>query len=335
MLKCRTAFGFALLGTGRFKGHVFLLFRGTQYLADWLTNFNIGVSRSRYGNPAHDGFNTAFKSIEPQLSQFMESVRASNIHSVHCIGHSLGGALATLCSEWVHSAFGIAPYLYTYGSPRVGLIGFAAMCTQKIGCDRIFRVYHKTDVVPCIPLWPFIHTPNIGKDYYLPSPGFLVGAEYHSMKHYITSVRGKEWNALGRQPERKSDEDIAKWLKTDTPVNMTSTVLEWLGHAINYVINKCASGVSWIISGAASASLTIMDQLAYIISTSVNLAETISSWVIFLMRKIMRLLGHQHIVDSADMTHEFVRGILRKLQQRVNQIAQSALSDALVNGRAI
>lgn len=34
-IKCRTAFGFTLIGKGKFTGQAFILFRGTQYLADW------------------------------------------------------------------------------------------------------------------------------------------------------------------------------------------------------------------------------------------------------------------------------------------------------------
>lgn len=35
IIKSRTAFGFTLLGQGPLKGHAVILFRGTQYLADW------------------------------------------------------------------------------------------------------------------------------------------------------------------------------------------------------------------------------------------------------------------------------------------------------------
>lgn len=124
LIKCRTGFGFTLVGQGRLQGHVFFLFRGTQYLADWLTNFNITVSRSSYGQPAHDGFNLAFRSMKPKLQEFIKHAEGA---TVHCIGHSLGGALATLCAEWLVSSCSIKPYLYTFGSPRVGLQGFADM----------------------------------------------------------------------------------------------------------------------------------------------------------------------------------------------------------------
>ena len=78
-IKCRTAFGFVLFGVGRYEGNAIFLFRGTQYLADWLTNGNIGVSRSASGFHSHDGFHSAFNSMKPQLSEFMAEVTKNNL----------------------------------------------------------------------------------------------------------------------------------------------------------------------------------------------------------------------------------------------------------------
>ena len=121
MMKCRTAFGFNLVGKGPFDGQLFVLFRGTHYLADWLTNVNATVSRSACGELVHDGFNQSFLSMKSQLISFFNTIPKQNIKAVHCIGHSLGGALATICADWVAKSYGYKPYLYTYGSPRVGL----------------------------------------------------------------------------------------------------------------------------------------------------------------------------------------------------------------------
>lgn len=333
LIKCRTGFGFALIGQGSLKGHVFILFRGTKYLADWLTNLNISVSKSTFGQPAHDGFNLAFKSMKSKLQEFMKHNQGA---TVHCIGHSLGGALATLCAEWIASAYRIKPYLYTFGSPRVGLVGFVDMCTKNIGCERIFRAYHRTDVVPCIPIWPFIHTPNSGKDYFLPSPGLIPAAAYHSMDKYVESVAGKPWGVLGAlKPEQKSDTGIKEWLKQSGPINMTITSLEWLNQAIVYVINKCIAGAAQLISIAATTTLSIMDSLAIILEKGVNMAEAVSTWVLYLIRKILCLLGYSPAVDAADITRHFVRSVLLDLQQKVNRFAQTALSQTLVQGRAL
>ena len=38
-----------------------------------------------------------------------------------CVGHSLGGALATVCAVWAPEQYPLAPVsLYTFGQPRVG-----------------------------------------------------------------------------------------------------------------------------------------------------------------------------------------------------------------------
>ena len=42
-IKCKTAFGFTLFGRGSLQGNAFIIFRGTKYLADWLSNLNAGV----------------------------------------------------------------------------------------------------------------------------------------------------------------------------------------------------------------------------------------------------------------------------------------------------
>lgn len=336
MIKCRTAFGFTLIGKGPLQGHAVILFRGTQYLADWLTNFNISVSRSASGQPVHDGFNLAFKSMEPQLKEFMGTIMKNKITQIHCVGHSLGGALATICADWIRSGYKIKPYLYTFGSPRVGLMGFADCCTSNIGAERIFRAYHKTDIVPCIPTWPFIHTPNSGTDYYLPSPGIVPGATYHGMDKYVESVSGKNWATLAAlEIEKKTESGIVQWLKSSTPVGLTITVMEWLNQALVYVLKKCLNGAAWVISGAMGTSFTLMDQLAYVLKKGIDISENVSSLVLQLIRKIMEILGMKRVLKAADMTRDFIRNIFMRLQAKANEYAKAALSDVMVKGRAI
>jgi triacylglycerol lipase len=336
-IKCRTAFGFTLIGKGPLKGQAIILFRGTQYLADWLTNLNISVSRSVSGQPVHDGFNLSFKSMKPMLQEFMAELAKQNITAIHCIGHSLGGALATICGDWIRSAYGIKPYIYTFGSPRVGLMGFADCCTTSVGSERIFRAYHKTDIVPCIPPWPFIHTPNAGQSYYLPSPGVVPMAEYHSMDHYIESVSGKSWKQLAAiDSERKTDDDAIRWLKSPIPtVGLTIITFEWLSQALIYVLKQCFKGAAWVVSATFGTSFTLMDQLAYVLNKGIDISNAVSDLVLCLIRKIMSILGMQKVLKAADLTRDFIRYIFLQLQAKVNQLTQSALSQVLVDGRSI
>lgn len=336
IIKCRTAFGFMLVGKGQLQGHAVFLFRGTQYLADWLTNLNVGLSRGASGQPVHDGFNLTFKTMEPKLKEFMGSLLKNKITQIHCIGHSLGGALATICADWIRSSYKIKPYLYTFGSPRVGLIGFADCCTSNIGAERIFRAYHKTDIVPCIPTWPFIHTPNSGTDYYLPSPGIVPWATYHGMDKYVESVSGKNWPAVAAlKTERKTESSVVQWLKSSSSMGLSIAALEWLNAALVYVLRKCLNGAAWAISNDMGSAFTLMDQLAYVLKKGIDISESVSSLVVNLIRRIMEILGLRRALKAADLSREFIRNIFLRLQAKANEYVKAALSHALVKGRAI
>src|SRR5690606_32688814 len=78
-IKCRTAFGFTLLGQGSLKGQALLLFRVTKYSADWRTYTNIRVHSSSSGPPVHLGFKNAFFTMEPTLKEIMAIVDKNNI----------------------------------------------------------------------------------------------------------------------------------------------------------------------------------------------------------------------------------------------------------------
>jgi len=107
------------MGGDKYENELFLIFRGTttaNHNADWISNARIGVSSSKTGLPIHTGFNQIFNSILPQLKIFLGE--NNQIKSVHCIGHSLGGAVASLAVDWVKSNRGIPVTLYTFGAPK-------------------------------------------------------------------------------------------------------------------------------------------------------------------------------------------------------------------------
>ena len=337
-IKCQTAFGFKLIGKGKFDGHVFILFRGTQYLADWLTNINAIATRSACGELVHDGFNQAFLSMKPQLASFLGTIPKGKIKAIHCIGHSLGGAIATICAEWIAKSYGYKPFLYTYGSPRVGLQGFAEQCTKRLHAEKIFRVYHKTDVVPVIPTWPYYHTPYRGTDYYLNSPGILPGAQYHGMKEYVASVNriGNDWGLLAaHKKEINTDASIARWLEDESFVTISVKTLDMLADALMFVLRKSVVGGLRSIEGAFTSSSTLIDKIAYVLSASIEIAKDISMWVLFLIQKMVYLLGNPKKIDASMLSREYIRNVLMSLQHKLNTYAKEALNQALVQGRAI
>lgn len=69
-------------------------------------------------------------------------------------GHSLGGALATLCAvDFIRNVPGMAGKmdLYTFGCPRVGTPAWADYVHNLIPGDNYSRVTHANDMVPHTP----------------------------------------------------------------------------------------------------------------------------------------------------------------------------------------
>lgn len=333
-IKVRTAFGFLLVGKKNLTGNAFILFRGTQYLADWLTNLNLTLSSSASGQPVHDGFNKAFHSMLPQIAPFVRSLPPGT--HVHCMGHSLGGALATIAAEWVRKNSIHLPKLYSFGSPRVGLIGFSEQCTRLLNDDNIFRAYHRTDIVPCIPIWPFVHTPSTDRDFFLPSPGLIPWKTYHDMGLYQKSVARKSWDDIkAMRPPAKTDSGIEAWLKSRAIIGQTMSAIEWLNDAIIYVVKKCMEFAGRVINFTATTYFTLMDQLAMVLDRGMKLLVGSVSLVMLLVEKIMQFLGMRKAPDSVSVTQDFLRNLLMKLSARVNDISKQALSATLAEGRGI
>lgn len=193
ILNFEDGFGVCADGGDNNVGEIFLIFRGTtkaNMYADWLTDARMGITSSTTGLPVHCGFQHCFSSMLPAIRNFFTSYKGS-IKVVHCIGHSLGGAIASLAADWVTQTLKRPTKLYTFGAPRVGTDWFSKSTTSAIGENNIHRAYHRTDPVPMVPLYPFMQAPYNRNGHYLYSAQPLASGDAHSMGNYIKSVTGK------------------------------------------------------------------------------------------------------------------------------------------------
>lgn len=164
--------------------HLLILFRGTVELNDWKTN--VQFSRKLFeirgptslGSPSpsstpapplehirpvdprkdlssvapqarmHEGFTEAYMSIQDQLHRY---VLFQNRRKLTFIGHSLGGALATLCAIDFQLSYEdrFDVELFTFGSPRVGNPEFRTLVNQHI--PNSYRIVNGLDAVPGLP----------------------------------------------------------------------------------------------------------------------------------------------------------------------------------------
>jgi len=167
---------------------VVVAFRGTEPTSwrDWVSDLNAMKSRTGpFNSHVHQGFlNCLIK--EGTIDERSTSIREEVIREVkkligdralYITGHSLGAALATLCTAFCLDTGHIqVEGLYTYGSPRVGTHRFAKVMMKKSG-GKIYRFVNKEDIVARVPKVLYHHVGNWwylgGKDQALTkNPGF-------------------------------------------------------------------------------------------------------------------------------------------------------------------
>jgi len=320
VFRSESGFGVIGSGSGKRQGEAIIVTRGTQTGADWFSNAMVSATMSSNKELVHKGFNNIFKSFKNDLAIQLNKMNPSR---VHCVGHSLGGALATLIAEWVDSRGYGSPHVYTFGCPRVGFHGFSEGLTHSLGSDRINRAYHKTDIVPMIPVWPYVHSPLPGLACFINSPGDHPGAEYHNMRHYIDSVRGhKNWDSLRKpQPKTNFDRQVENWLDSDSPLSFTGNTISMINAAIIYVLKKLAlAGLQFIVGEVVN----IVDALANFLAHAVHAAKETSKLVGSLLKRILKAIGRV-AVEVKNITYTFVKWVLDSLAAALHQTATMAV----------
>lgn len=134
------------------KKNSIIAFRGTNRTAEMIQDlllFQQDYSKRGYGK-IHSGFADVYDPIASQIRDVAQKLNPAL--PCYITGHSLGGALATLCA--IDLALQIPALksqlqLYTYASPRVGDPAFAAKHTQLI--RNSYRIINLADVVPLGP----------------------------------------------------------------------------------------------------------------------------------------------------------------------------------------
>lgn len=162
-----------------------IVFRGSENDKDWDTNLQLMTKRQdwsrrqeeafreemqevtetvveneelvypeEYGEPSrpvkmHQGFINAYLSVRDEIH---EHAQQSETTQYRITGHSLGGAIATLCAVDLQYNFGqnISIEVYTFGSPRVGNDAFADSYNRRV--PDTWRVINGWDTVVGLPV---------------------------------------------------------------------------------------------------------------------------------------------------------------------------------------
>ncbi len=307
------------------QGEYLITIRGTDLKSDWLTDANSGLQTSQSKKWVHAGFNRVFNELQPQIERYFSGKSPSVIH---CVGHSLGGALATLTADWLVTKNIAKAKLYTFGCPRVGFKPFAERLTTQIGNNNMFRVHHDNDFVSLVPIWPFVHVPQPGTTACIENHGFnTFGA--HKMTNYYTSLKGyanqvDAWTALrAKAPVPSTKREIETWLSLDTASILCSRTLGLISEAVEYILK--AAGVTAMVVGIVG--LTILDKLSMALELAWQASKEIAGWVEYLIRKILQLTGTVVAVGTK-ITAVFIRWVFNLLFAAVARLVELSLRGA-------
>jgi hypothetical protein len=132
-------------------GAIIVSIRGTLIPEEWLRNFTAiptDYSFLPHFGTVHLGFRLVYASVRASLEQGLAAVPGNT--RVTVLGHSLGGAMATLAGPDIKRNLNQENVdVCTFGGPRVGKADFRGKFDAEIA--RCYRVTNQFDIVPQVP----------------------------------------------------------------------------------------------------------------------------------------------------------------------------------------
>lgn len=321
MLMKKTGFGFVVKGIGDYSGDIAVVCRGTAAIQDWLSNANCATDISVNGLPVHAGFNRVYKSMASEVGNAMRGLNPTNIHIV---GHSLGGAIANIFAANFAAQKRGNINLYTFGAPRPAFPMFSDFLTSELSFDGIRRVYATADVVPMVPLWPFVHCSREQGNLRITKGGQGLSFAAHSMQgNYLPAVAQLGWEDLriasATAPDFKS---IDYWLDQANGVSaipFSGVTLWMLGKALQGILTLARGVVGLAFNGA----MTVIDNVAMMLKYAAQMSKAIGDYLVGLVRGIFKFLGKTFGTTQA-MTTGFLSYVLQMLFNSIALIARNS-----------
>ncbi len=327
IFRTEAGFGYLAEGVNSRKNELLIGIRGTVHALDWVTDAAQAIGAGPSGLPVHGGFQRTFESFESVIHEYFRQNR-SNPSTIHIVGHSLGGALATLAADSL-SERGQNVKLYTFGSPRVGTMSFSDNLAGKLDASNMFRVSNQSDPVTMVPIYPFIHVPNNSAQYLIPS---WHGINFcnHFKDRYVSNVERKAWASLANSAAGKSwSEQAEAWLDATSSnggvIQMYSAKVLWMiMRCLDWILGKAAKATGRVVGMTALGLVTIVDRLTMILHEGILESVAIAESAGKLISAIMKFMGRT-VVAGTKLTVTFIRWVLDLLFRTLATIAYRAL----------
>lgn len=332
-IKLLSGFGFIAEGRGGRQGELMLVTRGTNFQHnryDMGTNANVGFAVGPRGNIVHRGFLKAFASYRDQLVNFVtDGGRRQNIRIIHCMGHSLGGALANLNASALRSA-GHDVYLYTIGAPRVGVAGFAYDTCNIIAPSKICRVLNPCDPVPMVPVFPFMHASK-GESEYLVRTSDKIGIEQHLLSSgYARMASLQSWSGfVSPNPIEVGQQGVleSELRKVGGGTMFSGTALRIISNAMLQLLKLIGLVNLSCAQVAFSLTFTAVDLLAEALEKAAHTSVMVTEHVKSVVRGLLGFLGRAFI-EVKELSFNFLRWVLTIFAYEMNSRAGLAMERA-------
>jgi predicted lipase len=143
---------------------LYFVFRGTNDYQDVMVDLNFILVPFTEGNKkckVHGGFMSQFSVFKECVLKTVDENK-KDIETIKFIGHSLGGALATLFAGYLASLSDlthneIKVVCHTFGSPRVGNKNYVKWFQKNVSSSNCIRIMNQKDPVAQIPISPYFH----------------------------------------------------------------------------------------------------------------------------------------------------------------------------------
>lgn len=150
---------------------LYIVFRGSDGTSDWIDNFKFWHRTIPYKEKGtnkkikiHTGFYEQYSNVRLQIIERMYTELFGTVcytprfKKFIITGHSLGGALATLCAldieynyhQWL-DVYALDLFCITFGSPRVGNKAFANSFDKRFEKGASYRIVNGDDIVSKVP----------------------------------------------------------------------------------------------------------------------------------------------------------------------------------------
>ena len=137
-----------------------IVFRGSESIKDWCHNMNMRKIDIKDNIKVHKGFyNQLYNNgvYDKLLLEVKELLIKNHEYSLYLTGHSLGGALATLCGFMFSQELKNKITVISFASPRVGNLEWMKEFEKQENLIH-YRITNDRDIITVVPAYKYYHT---------------------------------------------------------------------------------------------------------------------------------------------------------------------------------